>query len=1052
MTAILFYLCGGSSGYVCSDGGAVPHWREREEAIGDFGGLFERRPLDVVRAHTEEDVVEAVRRARRLGVPIAPRGQGHTTRGQTLVEGGILITLAGLDRVRIEGDTAVVGAGARWDDVVRATWAHGMTPPTLTDYLGLSVGGTLSVGGVGGQAFRYGTQTDQVEELRVVTGRGEPKTCSADKDHELFYACLGGLGQVAVIVEARLRLIPAPTNVRVHRVTYGALGDLLEDMWQLTKLAIHGELRGSALPDGDRWMFVLEVVEYLGRFEDGGVLHRLCGHRAATVGEVSYLKHVDRLRALETDMRLTGMWSAHHPWIDLFVPMTRARKVIGGVLDDLRPADMASGHIMFYPLHAPTCRTPLLRVPGDPYAVLFDLLPDVPRGELSALERWEALAERTFARARQEGARMYPIGFPVGTRQASWPEHFEDAWPAFAAARATNDPDGLLTPGAGIFMLSPNAQPGPTLGELATERLARVGRALGCVAQARELAEIVAITSGSWFSEPVGQGPRWGSDVTDDGTPFEISVGLSSGTPDLRLLLEPRPIAGDALESYRAAARIAETLRDRYGAELGSLTAISDLFEPTADSRPRFTLWYAFQTGARGLLCKVYVNPEVRGVSGASELVRLALNRLGRSDAWSYVEARLDPATTIPYFSIDLCSGERARVKVYLAHHGSSSDSIERAAAGGRNHRAGDVVRWLSALAASEGSWSKRPVLTCHAFSQGNAPEMTLHVPIRCYVATDAEALRRARTLCERTSGEVLARVVEAIRTRPLDTGRGLITYVSLRRTSEHVRVTGYFAPELYAVTAPHREARFQIRDLRRTIEAEQARYASHRFFRRIEGAGTRAEAERIAHGLSFFIMAFQDLLRLARERCQDPELSEVLRSHELEDAGHDVWFLDDLQRLGMSPELSYVFEREHAAIRDVSYTILAHVLRAQHDVTLLAILLSLEAAGHEFFERFGRFIARALEKSGDHALVFFGAPHLAAESSHRTDLGAETAVFDRGFGDAEMAEILIAVRTVFAQMTRVADHMACAFEGAPVAPPTGGAQSHGAQGECSGA
>jgi FAD/FMN-containing dehydrogenase len=42
-----------------------------------------------------------------------------------------------------------VEAGARWSEVLRATLAQGKTPPVLTGYLELSVGGTLIAGGVG---------------------------------------------------------------------------------------------------------------------------------------------------------------------------------------------------------------------------------------------------------------------------------------------------------------------------------------------------------------------------------------------------------------------------------------------------------------------------------------------------------------------------------------------------------------------------------------------------------------------------------------------------------------------------------------------------------------------------------------------------------------------------------------------------------------------------------------------------------------------------------------------------------------------------------------
>ena len=66
----------------------------------------------------------------------------------------------------------MVGAGATWRAVLGATLARGLTPPVLTNYLGLSVGGTLAVGGIGGTSSRYGMQTDNVLALDVVTGDG----------------------------------------------------------------------------------------------------------------------------------------------------------------------------------------------------------------------------------------------------------------------------------------------------------------------------------------------------------------------------------------------------------------------------------------------------------------------------------------------------------------------------------------------------------------------------------------------------------------------------------------------------------------------------------------------------------------------------------------------------------------------------------------------------------------------------------------------------------------------------------------------------------------
>lgn len=72
---------------------------------------------------------------------------------------------------RVSGGRYVDAGGEQlWVDVLRASMAHGLTPVSWTDYLHLTVGGTLSNAGISGQAFRHGPQISNVLELDVITG------------------------------------------------------------------------------------------------------------------------------------------------------------------------------------------------------------------------------------------------------------------------------------------------------------------------------------------------------------------------------------------------------------------------------------------------------------------------------------------------------------------------------------------------------------------------------------------------------------------------------------------------------------------------------------------------------------------------------------------------------------------------------------------------------------------------------------------------------------------------------------------------------------------
>jgi FAD/FMN-containing dehydrogenase len=93
-------------------------------------------------------------------------------------------------------------------------------------------------------------------------------------------------------------------------------------------------------------------------------------------------------------------------------------------------------------------------MPAGPRAFLFDVLPTVALGDGERLDRLDRAARRIWPRARERGARVYPIGFPLGTdlmTHDAWRRHFGNQWERLAAAKRMHDPDGVLTPSPGIF-------------------------------------------------------------------------------------------------------------------------------------------------------------------------------------------------------------------------------------------------------------------------------------------------------------------------------------------------------------------------------------------------------------------------------------------------------------------------------------------------------------------------------------------------------------------------------------------------------------------------
>jgi FAD/FMN-containing dehydrogenase len=119
------------------------------EAADDFGHIIQRMPVAVLRPGSVYDIRTLVQFANRHSIQVAMRGQGHSTFGQAQAESGVVIDSRTLHTIhRVDARTAVADAGVRWRDLLPATLRQDRTPPVLTDFLELSVGGVLQVVGV----------------------------------------------------------------------------------------------------------------------------------------------------------------------------------------------------------------------------------------------------------------------------------------------------------------------------------------------------------------------------------------------------------------------------------------------------------------------------------------------------------------------------------------------------------------------------------------------------------------------------------------------------------------------------------------------------------------------------------------------------------------------------------------------------------------------------------------------------------------------------------------------------------------------------------------
>jgi len=343
-----------------------------------------------------------------------------------------------------------------------------------------------------------------------------------------------------------------------------------------------------------------------------------------------------------------------------------------------------------------------------------------------------------------------------------------------------------------------------------TERLKNVCRVLGFSSEDEQrMVGVFARMGATWGGWPLGGSARWPSDITDDYSPFELSVAIDGGEPELRFLAEVQAELPTVESQWKAAWAFTEGLQRDYGVALDRARAIKDLFAPTFTC-PRFGAWHAVSF-ARGREpeFKLYLNPLARGRSTARATVHEAMKRLGFAGA----EAHL-PATTaddaIVYFSLDLTATARARVKVYTAHYNASPDHVERALRPASGHVQGQVGKFCTMMGNSWGPFNARPVQTCLAFTAGNESPTsgTVYFPVRSYADSDLEVQERVLGYIHAEGEPIYRAALGGFANRPLEDGVGMQTYVSLRQAPGGRRLTVYLSPEIYAVRQSARVGR----------------------------------------------------------------------------------------------------------------------------------------------------------------------------------------------------------------------------------------------------
>jgi FAD/FMN-containing dehydrogenase len=424
----------------------------------DFGNFIRRIPRAVLLPASVDDIIAAIQFCRKHRIKVAGRGQGHSSGGQSLVEGGLVIDVSTLNQIEAIGpSSATVQAGVTLSELLAAGIPLGFRPRVVTGFVGLTWGGVLSMGGIGPASYRHGAVVDNVIEIDVVTGRGELKTCSDKKNPLLFAAVIGGVGQYGLIVRAKVKMQAAPPLARNYIIGYLDLDAMLGDANVLTSNQRVDGAYLRILPDGNGgWIYGINAVKWYSPGAPPDDTQVLAGLNfpppALTVVDMdaySYDTFADNIFAtLETQ----GLFDIPHVWGDVFLPASKTSAYVKSVLQTLTPADLGpdGGFILLFEVKNMFPETIAFRLPREEKVFLFDILTSGSFSDPNYVPGHLAKARAVFEGARELGATLYPIGSTPMSRN-DWIRQYGPIYPILALAKTLFDPDRILTPGPGIF-------------------------------------------------------------------------------------------------------------------------------------------------------------------------------------------------------------------------------------------------------------------------------------------------------------------------------------------------------------------------------------------------------------------------------------------------------------------------------------------------------------------------------------------------------------------------------------------------------------------------
>lgn len=229
-------------------------------------------------------------------------GSTNTTRRSTRSVDTV-VDLSELNRVlaiSADKNTAIVEPNVPMDALVAETLKHGLVPPVVMEFPGITAGGAFSGTGGESSSFRWGTFDRIVNRVEMVLANGDVLWASEDENSDLFTGAAGSFGTLGIVTLLEVQLVPALS--KLVELTYHPVKSMGE---------ANQKLHGFCVTD-PKW----EYVDGIMYSKDSGVIitGRLMTEGDESLVTARYMRASDDWYYTNVQMKLASKTSG---WVDI---------------------------------------------------------------------------------------------------------------------------------------------------------------------------------------------------------------------------------------------------------------------------------------------------------------------------------------------------------------------------------------------------------------------------------------------------------------------------------------------------------------------------------------------------------------------------------------------------------------------------------------------------------------------------------------------------------------------------------------------------------------